>query len=105
MLSGVHGVVPHVLDSVLEPAQSLPPFSRPLHGRQRDCVPLSHVLEHAPHGDHAPHVPSTGQPSVLQLPVEVDEPEHWFPPHLGAGLVHVRVRVREPVPHDLEHEP
>ena len=42
---------------------------------------------------------------MLQLPVEVDEPEHWFPPHLGAGLVHVRVRVREPVPHDLEHEP
>ena len=105
MLAGVHGLVPQVLDSVLEPTQSLPPLSTPLHGRQRDCVPLLHVLEQAPHFDHAPHVPSTGQASVLQVPVDVLDPEQGFPFHFGAGLVQVRVRVREPVPHDLEQGP
>jgi hypothetical protein len=40
----------------------------------------------------------------LQLCVVVEEPAHCWPPFAGAGLVHVRVPVRVPVPHDPWHD-
>ena len=42
---------------------------------------------------------------MLQLRVSVDDPEHALPLYFGAGLVHVRVRVCDPAPHDLLHVP
>ena len=41
---------------------------------------------------------------MLHLLVFVDGPEHGLPPFAGGGLVHVRVWVLIPPPHDLEHD-
>jgi len=41
---------------------------------------------------------------VLHLLVFFDGPEHGLPPFAGGGLVHVRVWVLIPPPHDLEHD-
>lgn len=47
---------------------------------------------------------SHGTPS-LQGEVSTCIPLHVFPPHLGAGLVQPRYRVKYPPSHDLEHSP
>ena len=44
-----------------------------------------------------------GHAEVEQRLVCWDEPEHFFPPFAGEGLVHVLDRVWEPPPHDLVH--
>ena len=40
---------------------------------------------------------------VLHFRVCLSDPTQYFPPYPGGGLVHVRLRYCDPVPHVLEH--
>ncbi len=72
----------------------------------RDWLPVPHVVEHVPHGPHAP-AQSTGHSGVLQdseavVPFVV---EHATPPPATAAVI-VNVRSLLPVvPHVVEHVP
>lgn len=45
----------------------------------------------------------TGQICVLHLLLSTDCPVHDLPPFAGGGLIHERLRTRNPPPHDREH--
>ena len=100
----------HVVDeSVAEPTQSAPPCLGVglLHERRRVRVPVwpQPLTEHASSAPHADQPPSIGHGAVEHCVVLVAEPLHSLPRNCGAGLVHVRRRVRVPVwPHAVtEH--
>ena len=46
---------------------------------------------------------SLGQCRVLHARVSLSDPTQRFPPYPGGGLVQVRIRYCEPVPHVFEH--
>lgn len=72
-----------------EPMQKRPPHAGAGTVQVRVCVPPTPqaVAEHSLHPDQPP---GTG---VFPVHSRVDAPAHDWPPHAGAGLVHVRVCV------------
>jgi len=92
---------PHDLVSVRGPTHG------PEHGsefkqlRTLVCVPIPHCVEQGLHGPYGPYLAAPiAFPHDL---VTLDGPTHGRPPLLGAGLLHERLRVCVPIPHDREH--
>ena len=104
-----HFCVLHDLDSILGPwlLQFLPPWAGGglMHERLLMSFPPPQVRVHDSNPLHSLYPPWMGQGNVLHNCTSVSGPrlEQSFPPCLGTGLLHCRVRVCLPTLHDLVH--
>jgi len=66
---------------------------------------MPHDTEHRLQGPYEAQFPSTAQSIVLHPLDSVAGPAHEAPPYCGFGLLHTRVRIWTPPPHDFEQAP
>jgi hypothetical protein len=80
---------------------ALPPALGGVAERERSMEPPPHDLVHVDHERHAATLPSTAQTKSLHSRVSLRY-GHEYPPLLACRVT-ARLRLCEPLPHDLEH--